>query len=167
MNQGRIHWYEPDELDAEQRAVYDAIAGGPRGQGFQPFPLTDRAGRLNGPFNAMLASPPLGSALQRLGAAVHYQTDLTSREREIATLEVSARRRSEFEWYAHERIGRHAGLTGDEIAALKDGAAIPSLSEREALVRDVVRTLIVDGDLADELFARARARNSANACSWS
>ena len=66
---GRLPWPTPDELDEPRRAVYDAIAGGPRAAGPQAFRLTDDDGRLEGPFNAMLVSPGVGLALQELGAA--------------------------------------------------------------------------------------------------
>src|SRR4051794_18477744 len=58
MEIGRLPHPTPGELDDDQRAVYDAITGGPRGSG--PFRLTDAEGRLHGPFNAMLVNPQLG-----------------------------------------------------------------------------------------------------------
>ncbi len=155
MTHGRLHWYEPGELDPEQRALYDRIAGGPRAQGPQAFPLTDDAGRLNGPFNAMLVSPEIGGALQELGAAIRYRSTLANREREIAILEVSVLRRCEFEWYAHERVGRASGLDEAELRALREGADAPTFSAREALVRRVARAALQSRTLDDALFAQA------------
>ena len=154
---GRLPWFHPDELDAERRAVYDAIAGGRRAAGPQAFQLTDARGRLEGPFNAMLVSPGLGMALQELGAAVRYRTSLTDRAREIAVLALAALRRSDFEWYAHERVGRRAGVTEEELAALRDGGVPATLSEIERAVLDVSRALAVDGDLDDQAYADAEA----------
>lgn len=152
---GRLPWFAPQDLDAPARALYDAIAGGPRAQGARAFPLTDEDGRLNGPFNAMLVSPEVGTALQELGAAIRYRTSLGARAREIAILEVSVLRRCSFEWYAHERVGRQAGLTGDEIAALHAGREAPSFTAEESLVRELARTLLRERDLDDAAFARA------------
>jgi hypothetical protein len=56
-----------DQIGEAQRAVYDAITGGPRAAG-RAFRLTGDDGSLEGPFNAMLLHPPLGNALQELGA---------------------------------------------------------------------------------------------------
>jgi 4-carboxymuconolactone decarboxylase len=70
----RIGKLKPSALDAEQRSLYDAIAGGRRAQGPQLFRLADADGRLEGPFNAFLLQPRLGSALQALGASVRYDT---------------------------------------------------------------------------------------------
>jgi 4-carboxymuconolactone decarboxylase len=109
----RLPHYRPSELDDAQRDLYDAITGGPRAAKPRPFPLTDAEGRLNGPFNAMLAAPPLGQALQRLGAAVRYETSLSARVREMAILAVAAHWDSAFERYAHEAVGRTAELPGE------------------------------------------------------
>jgi len=157
MKHGRLPWFEPHELSAEQRAIYDDIAGGPRAQGPQAFALTDGAGRLEGPFNAMLVEPAIGGALQALGSAIRYRSPLTARAREIAILEVAALRRSAFEWYAHERVGRLAGLTDTELSALASGAAAASFDATETIVRAVVRALIVERDLGDALYAEAEA----------
>lgn len=152
---GRLPWFAPQDLDPPARALYDAITGGPRAQGARAFPLTDEDGRLNGPFNAMLVSPEVGTALQELGAAIRYRTSLGARAREIAILEVSVLRRCSFEWYAHERVGRQAGLTGEEIAALHAARDAPSFTAEESLVRELARTLLRERDLDDAAFARA------------
>jgi 4-carboxymuconolactone decarboxylase len=55
-----LHRPTPDELDPAQRELYETITGGPRAAGPSPFALVDAAGRLNGPFNAMLLAPELG-----------------------------------------------------------------------------------------------------------
>jgi 4-carboxymuconolactone decarboxylase len=152
---GRLPWLTPGDLDEEQRALYGRIAGGPRAQGPQAFALTDDGGRLHGPFNAMLQSPDVGTALQELGSAIRYKSALTARAREIAILELSVLRHAEFEWYAHVRVGKAAGLTEAEIAALRAGDAVPTFDARETLVRDVVRTLVRERDLDDTAFAAA------------
>lgn len=152
---GRLPWPTPAELDESRRAVYDAIAGGPRAAGPQAFRLTGTDGRLEGPFNAMLVSPGVGLALQDLGAAVRYRTSLSDRAREIAILALAALRRSDFEWYAHERVGRRAGLTEEELASLLAGENPGSLSGNETLLLRTTRLLATAGDLDDDAFASA------------
>jgi alkylhydroperoxidase family enzyme len=119
----RIPKLAPSSLDAEQRSLYDAIAGGRRAQGPQLFRLTDEAGRLEGPFNAFLLQPRLGAALQALGSSVRYDTGLDDRCREIAILTVAAHWHSDFEWYAHEAVARAAGLTTPDLTAIRAPAA--------------------------------------------
>jgi 4-carboxymuconolactone decarboxylase len=150
----RISKLKPTELDDEQRALYDAIAGGRRAQGPQLFRLADADGRLEGPFNAFLLQPRLGSALQALGAAVRYETALDDRSREIAILVVAAHWRSGFERYAHEAVGRAAGLTDTELAAIRNGRH-EMLTGREAVVARTAAALASRGDLDDTEYREA------------
>jgi 4-carboxymuconolactone decarboxylase len=156
MKPERLHRYVPDELSPEQRRLYDAITQGPRSKGPQLVPLMDAEGRLEGPFNALLLSPDVGTALQELGSTIRYRTALSDRAREIAILELSAHRRADFEWYAHERIGRAAGLSDDEIAAIRRGKKIATLDAGETLVRRLVRMLLRERDLDRAAFEEAR-----------
>ena len=150
----RIGKLEPSALDAEQRSLYDAIAGGRRAQGPQLFRLADADGRLEGPFNAFLLQPRLGSALQALGASVRYDTGLDDRCREIAILVVAAHWRSDFEWHAHEAVGRAAGLGDAELAALREGRHA-ELAGRESVVARTAAALVTRGDLDDAEYGEA------------
>jgi 4-carboxymuconolactone decarboxylase len=146
----------PAELTDEQRELYNQIVGGPRASGVQHFALTDDEGRLAGPFDALLLSPPLGTALQELGAAVRYRSELTARVREMAILLVAAHWNCAFEQAAHESIGRSSGLTDGEIAALRSG--VPELVDpHEVAAVSVVRALLDQGDVDDDEYARAVA----------
>lgn len=151
----RLPALAPGDLDDRQRALYDAIAGGPRAAGPRLFALTDADGRLNGPFNAMLFAPEVGTALQELGAAIRYRSSLTARIREMAILAVAAHWDSAFERYAHEAVGRSAGLTDGELRSLRDGEP-PRLDDpAEEAALAVVRALLADGDIPEPLFQRA------------
>jgi 4-carboxymuconolactone decarboxylase len=143
----------PDDLDGERRALYDAIAHGPRSTGPQLFALTDGDGALRGPFNAFLLSPALGDALQRVGAAVRYRTALADRTREMAILLVAAHHRSEFERASHEPVARAAGVTDAEIAALREGRPPPVDDPHERACLAVTRALL-DGDIDDTTWSR-------------
>ena len=135
----------PDELDAEQRRLYDDIVGGPRGSGPHHFSLTTADGALTGPFGVMVHEPVLGRPLQELGSAIRYRTGLTDRVREIAVLAVAAATDSAFERHAHERVGRAVGLTDHDLAALA-GGAFGSSDPAEQAAYDLCRRLL-DGDV--------------------
>lgn len=155
-NEPRLPRLTPGELDADQSALYDEIAGGPRAQGPQYFALTDDDGSLNGPFNAFLFAPRVGRALQALGAAIRYQTGLSDRERELAILIVAAHWGSSFERRSHEAVGRGAGLSEAEMAAVRAGS-IPALEdERERAVVELTRALTL-GDVAYDAWQATRA----------
>jgi 4-carboxymuconolactone decarboxylase len=139
----RLEHLPPDRLDDVQAVVYDEIVGGRRAAGPQLFPMTREDGSLNGPFNALLHAPAVGGPLAAVGEAVRFATSLTPRVREIAILIVAAHRGSRFEWYAHERIGQHVGLTAEELAGIRSlaGPPLDDPGERAAfaLARDLVR----------------------------
>jgi 4-carboxymuconolactone decarboxylase len=151
----RLGKLSPAELDDDQRAVYAAVAGGRRAQGPQLFPLVDADGGLEGPFNAFLLQPRLGFAWQALGAAVRYETALSDRAREIAILVTAVAADAAFEWSAHEPIGRHAGLTDDELDALRTSRFDALADGPERVVAATAHALCVRGDLDDEEYRRA------------
>lgn len=149
----RLDPLPPERLDEDQRALYDAITGGPRAQGPQHFALTAPDGHLHGPFDAFLRAPALGAALQGVGAAVRYRSHLSPRVREAAILLVSARWDSAFERHAHEAVGRSIGLTEDDLGALREGAMPPSADDDERARLEVVQALL-RGDLTDAEWSR-------------
>jgi alkylhydroperoxidase family enzyme len=154
---GRLTWFEPATFDDAQQALYDYLTQGARIAGPDSLPRTDAAGRLYGPYNALLASPAFSRAFQEAGNVLRRDATYTPRCREIAILELAALRRCGFEWHAHEPPGRAVGLTGDEIAALRSGAPAPSFDAMETLVRAVTQALVRARDLDDDLYARAVA----------
>jgi 4-carboxymuconolactone decarboxylase len=154
---GRLPWPRPDELDPAAREVYNAIAGGPRASGPRLFRLSDDQGRLEGPFNSMLAAASVGMPLQDLGAAIRYRTALSQPIREVAILTVAAHHRCDFEWYAHEAVGRAAGLSDEVMAEIKAGRLPANLPAEERVTYQVCRRLLEDRALSDEVYADAVA----------
>jgi 4-carboxymuconolactone decarboxylase len=151
----RLAKLRPDELDGEQRALYDEIAGGPRARGPQAFRLTDDDGGLAGPFNAMLLSPAVGAALQALGSRLRYGSHLDDRTREIVILVVAHHWASEFEIHAHEAVGEQVGLSPDERAALREGRLGDLPDPDERLAAETAAALAAHGDLTDAQYAAA------------
>jgi 4-carboxymuconolactone decarboxylase len=151
----RLPRLTPDELDEPQRALHRAIMGGPRSSGPQAFSLTTDDGSLVGPFGLMLHAPRVGQPLQELGAAVRYLTSFTGREREIAILTVATQLDSAFEWWAHTRIGRSAGLSDAELDAIASGEFTDrsGADPVEAAVHRASRLLAARDDLDDETYA--------------
>src|SRR5262249_50388792 len=119
----RLEQITLDALSPEQRELYDAIVGSRRGTAL-PTRIVDEQGRLQGPFNAMLHYPALGRPLQALGGTLRFRGLLPARARELVILTVAAAWRSEFEWWAHDRIGRSVGLDDGEIAAVRESGPL-------------------------------------------
>jgi 4-carboxymuconolactone decarboxylase len=155
MDAMRLRPLTPAELDDDQRELYDTITSGSRSTGPQAFGLAGGDGSLVGPFNAMLLNPPVGDALQRLGAALRYSGRLTARCREIAILAVAAHWDCGFERRAHEAVGAQVGLTAADLAALRAGSDPVLDDATEAVVLTTTRALLEDGDLDDAAYAVA------------
>lgn len=114
----------PAELDEEQRALYDELCAGPRVDASRPAGPVDDQGRLAGPFNAMLHAPAIGGPLQRLGAALRYQSSLPDDVRESVICLVAGVHGSGYERHAHERLARLADVT-DEVLEVLAGGDLP------------------------------------------
>jgi 4-carboxymuconolactone decarboxylase len=146
----RLDLIAPADLDGAQRAVYDAITGGPRAGQAGTVPITDEAGRLVGPFAVMLLSPEVGNAMQQVGAKIRFAAALTPRERELAILTVAGQLRCDFERLAHEPAARALGLTGQQVNAALSGQVPDGLTDAEALVGRLARVMTADRTLPDE-----------------
>ena len=118
----RIPLVAADSLNAEQRAVYDAIAAGPR------------AG-VRGPFVALLHQPALADKWQQLGEVLRYRTSLPPRLSELAILVTARHMDCQYEWFAHEQHALKAGLAPAAIAAIKAGQR-PGLAKDEQAIYD-------------------------------
>ncbi|OLT01497.1 hypothetical protein BJF90_31635 [Pseudonocardia sp. CNS-004] len=145
----RLRPLRPDELDADQRAVYDALADPPGRVGVAAD------GSLQGPFDAMLRAPRSGAALQSVGSALRYRSVLTERVRELATLQVAAHHRSAFEWHAHAPLAAAAGLPADLVEAIRTGAPAEPDDPAERAAAAVVAQLLATGDVDDEAWVAA------------
>ncbi|HEX2819563.1 MAG TPA: carboxymuconolactone decarboxylase family protein [Streptosporangiaceae bacterium] len=153
----RLAVLSSEEMTAEQVGLYREILSGPRGQGPRAVQLSNGAGGLAGPFNAMLYAPAVGHALQALGAAIRFRTNLTPRIREMAILVVAQAWDSGYERDSHEPIGREAGLTEAEIDALRAGENPKFADEQESVAYSVARALTGPADLDDQQYAAALA----------
>jgi 4-carboxymuconolactone decarboxylase len=152
---GRLPWLAPGDLTGAQRDTYDKIVGSRGAMANRASAVTDERGRLHGPFNAMLFSPLVGSALQEVGAALRTRGVLSDRLRETAILELARLRRCGFEWQSHEPFARSAGLTENELAAIRTGADSPTLLPAEQLARSLVNALLTGRDLTDAEVGQA------------
>lgn len=132
------------DLNAEQRAVFDAIQGGPRG-----------SMGLVGPFAVYVRVPGVGNATQALGAAVRFGTALAENVKEVAICTVGAHFHSKFEFSAHTALAKKAGVAASIIESLRIGEAPVFSDERERIAHEVTSQLLVNHRLSDELYAKA------------
>ena len=96
----RIPLPSPEEMNPEQRRVYDAIVTGPRG-------------RLVGPLRAILHR---ADKWQQFGELLRYRTSLSPKLSELAILVTARHTRSSLEWHIHEQMALKAELPASIIA---------------------------------------------------
>ncbi|MQA08937.1 MAG: carboxymuconolactone decarboxylase family protein [Pseudonocardiaceae bacterium] len=149
----RLPRLAPDELTPEQARLYSEIVEGPRQQHASFFPVADDDGILSGPYRAMLLSPDIGAALERVGVAVRYRSSLPAWARELAILTVACHCRCTVEWRAHEELARASGVPDVTIETLASGS--PTLTDRPAEVTYVFVVELLAHDVADGTFAAA------------
>lgn len=153
----RIDHFRPDELDAEQRRLYDTLTTGQRRAVHDALPaevhMTDAEGRLQGPFNAMLVHPGLGTALQEVSRRLRFEGHLPARTREIVILVVAATEQSDFEWAAHAPIAAMAGVDEQAIEGLGAGGVPEFDDPYDKAAAHLARALVNSGDVDDETFA--------------
>ena len=74
-------------------------------------------------------------------------------ETELVILRVAHNTDCDYEWGHHQRIGRRAGLTEEEIARVRRGASAPGWSERRALLLSATDELHESGRIGEELWS--------------
>jgi alkylhydroperoxidase family enzyme len=149
----RLGLTAPADLDDDQRALYEAITGGPRASQAGTVPVTDESGRLAGPFAVMLLTPAIGDAVQQVGARIRFSAGLSARQRELGILTVAGELRSDFERLAHEPAARNLGLTQDEVDTVLSGRVPGGLPDEEALICTLAQVMTRTHDLSDEAYA--------------
>lgn len=138
----RLSLPEYNSLSDDQKRVYNDIASGPRGS-------------VRGPLAIWLNRPDLADAAQNLGRYCRYDCSLPKKLRELAILTTARIWDAEFEWAAHVEHARAAGLAENVINALRTNTEMPFLTDEEAVVYDVTRTLNTMRALPDDLYHHA------------
>ncbi len=145
MTEPRFKTLTPETMTPEQRRVADAIVKGPRGG-------------MRGPFNALLRSPGLADVAQKLGEHVRFKMAMPAPLRELAILLTARHWTAQYEWYAHNKIAREAGLAPAICDAVAQGKRPAPMSADEALVYDFCSELLSTTQMSDTTFAKTRER---------
>ncbi|MSO93855.1 MAG: carboxymuconolactone decarboxylase family protein [Rhodospirillales bacterium] len=125
-----------ESMTAEQRQVYDDIRTGPRGA-------------VGGPFPVLLISPKCADPLQKLGAYLRYETPLSARVRELATIIAARQWTCQIEWQSHEPLAIKAGVPAPLVAAIKSRAMPTFEDATDKAVYDVSTELLNKGTVSE------------------
>jgi AhpD family alkylhydroperoxidase len=101
----------------------------------------------------------LTRAFHTLAGHALFGTTLSERQRELLVLRVAAVRECEYEWAQHLVLAAAAGITQDEIAAVRggtglDGAELALLDAVDELLRDAEVSAATWSALATELHTQ-------------
>ncbi|MCW2655123.1 MAG: 4-carboxymuconolactone decarboxylase [Mycobacterium sp.] len=139
---GRLPLADPATLTGAQREILDqmmaTVVPWAHGAGFQS---TTADGRLIGPFNPALLSPPISAQFLQLQFAEEQHTSLGERLRQVVILTVGALWGADYELYAHSAAAAQAGIPEAAIATLVGGGLPDDLTEQEKTAHRLARQL--------------------------
>jgi len=144
MVEPRIPLPGREELDAAQRAVWDKVVSGPRGQ-------------VIGPLRAAIHNADLAGRWSALGESLRFSTSLDKRLSELAICVTGRRWSSQVEWFVHAATAAKVGVAAEVLDAIRDGRAPVFAKRDEAVVYEFSRTLQEDGRVPDATYDAARA----------
>jgi AhpD family alkylhydroperoxidase len=117
-----------------------------------------RGGELSGLDRMLLYSPPVAEGWSALLGALRNRTTLPADLTELAVLRIAVLNDAAFEWTAHEPVARRAGVTGEQLAALRtlDAAVDPVFTPVQALTLRFTDASSRAVAVPDALFAELR-----------
>jgi 4-carboxymuconolactone decarboxylase len=126
-------------MTPRQREAYQGIVSGPRKGA-------------TGPFNALLRSPELADRVQRVGEYVRFRSTIPAPLNEMAILITGRFWGAQFEFWAHRRLAREAGLADAIIDAIAEGRRPSPMSDEERIVYEFCTELYYHKAIADQTF---------------
>jgi 4-carboxymuconolactone decarboxylase len=145
----------PDQMNAEQKKLFETIISGPRAQNYGG----DAANHVlkRGPFNAWMRSPEFGLKIQAVGEQIRFKSSIPKHLNEFAILITAREWTSQYEWYAHHALAMKAGLDPKIAEELAAGKRPSNMKEDVAAVYDFCIQLHRTKKVDDATFKRAKA----------
>ena len=112
---------------------------------------------LGGPYNALLRSPDMARRAFDFLDYLRFRTSVNKRLNEFAILIQARISNAQFEWWAHERIARKAGLSDAVMRDLQQCQRPTSMQADERLVYDYCVQLSLNHRVPDALWQEAVA----------
>jgi 4-carboxymuconolactone decarboxylase len=159
----RLPLLVPTNLSGEQKTLYVTMHEEIKGH-FSGFVTEREDGALEGPWNAWLHFPDVGSQAWSLSKAVLVMAAIPVRCREIAILVIGRRFRAAYEIYAHTSVAQSAGIPESAITAILAGERSVQLGPDELLAFDFASALVGGGAIPEALFASAKQTFGETGC---
>lgn len=155
----RLPMVTPEQMDDKQTMIFDAVTKGPRMKSTGKdagIDLSGSGGGLPGPFNAWMYSPKIGNLAQELGGALRFLNSLPTNLLEIAIITVGKEWSAQFEFWAHARLARQAGVSDEVIEAIRVGRRPDFEKADEAQVYDFARELLDNKRVSEATYVATR-----------
>jgi len=138
----RLNPLDLSKLSPDQKKVADAIVAGPRGG-------------LRGPFEPWLRRPELADRAQKLGEYCRFNNSLPGDLSELAICLIGRHFKAQFEFYAHARLAKQAGLAPEIVEAIRTRQSPPFKREQERIVYDFVTEYLATNRVSAANYKRA------------
>jgi alkylhydroperoxidase family enzyme len=152
----RLPFLAPEECDPDQKRLYDAIVSAMGGGAVMPHVWMLEGKQLNGPFNALVHYPDIGTDFYALQRTVLRQGGLSRSASELLILATVGRARAAYGIYAHIKLGLAAGLSQEKIDAVLAGTRPPDLTEEESVVYDLATAILDGGSVPEGVYQKAK-----------
>ncbi|TNC22110.1 carboxymuconolactone decarboxylase family protein [Amycolatopsis alkalitolerans] len=113
-----------------------------------------RGGRLTPLDGMLLHSPPFADGWNSLLGAIRGASALPADIRELAILRVAELNGAEYEWSAHEPVAKEAGMTTEQIAAVRAGGDVEVLDARQRATLAYTDAMTRNVTVENGLFGR-------------
>ncbi len=133
-----------EDVPPEAREQFDAVGG--------------TRGGVRGPFAVMFHSPEVAARTAHLGTYLRFESALPPALREVATLVAARAFDCGYEWAAHARLAREAGVDEAVIETIATAGNPAALPEDEGLIVRYGRALLGDHRVDDATFEAVRGR---------
>jgi 4-carboxymuconolactone decarboxylase len=131
-----------NKLTPEQKKVVDSILAGPRGA-------------LRGPFDPLLRRPELADRAQKLGEYCRFNNSLPRDLSELAICLIGRHFKAQYEFFAHARLAKEAGLGADIVEAIRTRQTPPFKRDVERIVYDFVTEYLATNRVSAANYKRA------------
>ena len=111
---------------------------------------------LRGPFNAFMRSPAMADKALELGNHIRHGNSLSDALTELAILVVGRHWTAQYEWWAHYKRAKAAGLPMHIADAIAKHERPTGMSADEEMVYDFSTELLRSQQVGDATWARAK-----------
>jgi len=143
----RLPSVKREDLSPDDQKIWDRIAA---------VRVGVRTGA-GGPFGVLMHLPALADRVAALEDYFRFDAALPAADRELVVLAAAREMGARYAWVRHEARGREVGTRAEAIETVRANGSLDKLTPRERLLVEIVRSLLRERRLSDELFARALA----------